>query len=47
VLDLANEFNITWTMLPPLMPANQILATSPHWKKAYSDDIAIIYVRVN
>ncbi len=39
------EFRIDWTLLQKDQAANKILAHLPNWKRVYSDDTAIIFVR--
>ena len=40
-----DEFHIDWTLLQKDLAANKILALLPNWKRVYSDDTAIIFVR--
>jgi hypothetical protein len=40
-----DEFRIDWTLLQKDQAANKILAHLPNWKRVYSDDTAIIFVR--
>lgn len=39
------KYRIDWTMLLKEQPANKLLATLPGWRKAYSDDKTVIFVR--
>ncbi|MDI9848912.1 hypothetical protein QM467_12675 [Rhodoblastus sp. 17X3] len=41
---LANP-KIGWTLLPSVMPANQVLAASPDWRQVFRDDVATVFVR--
>jgi hypothetical protein len=36
---------IGWTLLPTLLPANQVLDASPEWRRVYRDDVASVYAR--
>jgi hypothetical protein len=36
---------IGWTLLPSVMPANQVLAASPDWRQVFRDDVATVFVR--
>jgi hypothetical protein len=36
---------IGWTLLPSVMPANQVLAVSPDWRQVFRDDVATVFVR--
>ena len=41
---LANP-EIGWTLLPTILPANQVLDASPEWRLVYRDDLASVYAR--
>ncbi|MGO9942829.1 MAG: hypothetical protein ACLPIC_08680 [Rhodoblastus sp.] len=41
---LANR-EIGWTLLPTVLPANQVLEASPDWRKVYRDEVASVYAR--
>src|SRR5262249_10162539 len=41
-----SRYEIDWTFLPTKHPINVALALVPHWKLAYSDELATIYRRV-
>lgn len=36
---------IGWTILPTILPANQILDASPDWRRVFRDDVASVYAR--
>lgn len=42
---LLERWHIDWTLLARDTPANKLLARLPGWHQAYSDDLAIIFVR--
>ncbi len=44
---LLDRYGIEWTLLLKDQPANQLLATLPAWRQAYSDDTATIFVRLS
>ena len=41
---LANP-QIGWTLLPTMLPANQVLDASPEWRLVFRDDLASVYAR--
>ncbi len=41
---LANP-SIGWTILPTILPANQVLEASPDWRRVFRDDVASVYAR--
>ncbi|MBS0223188.1 MAG: hypothetical protein JSR91_20855 [Proteobacteria bacterium] len=43
--DVLNEYHVKWTLLSKDLPANKLLAHLPGWHLAYSDDLAMIFVR--
>lgn len=36
---------IGWTLLPTVLPANQVLEASPDWRRVYRDEVATVYAR--
>jgi hypothetical protein len=42
---LLDEYKIDATLLNPQMPAAALLDRLPGWKRAYTDDLAVIHVR--
>lgn len=40
-----DRWSIDWTLLPPELAANQLLARLPGWRRAWGDEAAVIYVR--
>jgi hypothetical protein len=43
---LLDRWTIDWTLLSKDQAANRLLARLPGWRQAYSDDTAVIFVRV-
>lgn len=41
--DMLDEYHVTWTLLHPW--GTKHFDASPHWKRAYEDDVAVIHVR--
>jgi hypothetical protein len=41
---LANR-EIGWTLLPTVLPANQVLEASPDWRRVFRDEVASVYAR--
>lgn len=44
--EMLDRYRIDWTLLPPDLPANKLLARLPGWRQAYADEAAVIFVRV-
>ena len=42
---LLDEYQISWTLLSPKIPANSVLAQLSGWRRLYADDVAVVYVR--
>ncbi len=42
---LLADQSIGWTILPTILPANNILDASPDWRRVFSDDVATVFVR--
>src|SRR5208282_11339 len=40
---LLGNREIGWTLLPTVLPANQVLEASPDWRRVYRDEIASVY----
>ena len=45
MLRLLKEYDIDATLLAPDTPANSLLARLKGWKRAYADDVAVVYLR--
>lgn len=43
---LLADRRIGWTLLPSLLPANEVLAGSPDWRLVFGDETARVYERV-
>jgi hypothetical protein len=43
--DLLANPAIGWTLLPTVLPANEVLDASPQWRRVYRDDVASVYAR--
>ena len=43
--EVLDRYRIDWTLLPPDLPANKLLARLPGWRQAYADEAAVIFVR--
>jgi len=43
--EMLDRYRIDWTLLPPDLPANKLLARLPGWRQAYADEAAVIFVR--
>ncbi|SNB70916.1 hypothetical protein SAMN06265338_10450 [Rhodoblastus acidophilus] len=39
------SYGFQWTLLPPAVPLNKVLATRPEWTRLYGDDFAVVYAR--
>jgi hypothetical protein len=44
-LRLLDEYRIQATLLAPSTPAVGLLDRLPEWKRAYSDDVAVVHMR--
>jgi hypothetical protein len=42
---LANEHNVSWTLLSPRSAAALHFDQSPGWRRVYADDVAVVHVR--
>jgi hypothetical protein len=42
---LFEQYDVAWTLLEPTSPANASLSALPGWRKFYSDDTAVVFVR--
>ena len=42
---LLDQYQITWTLLSPKIPANAVLARLSGWRRLYADEVAVVYVR--
>jgi hypothetical protein len=42
---LADEYKIAWTLLRAQSPAAFHFDHSPHWRKVYADEVAVVHVR--
>jgi hypothetical protein len=42
---LVDKYGVTWTLLRPKSSAMLHFDQSPHWRRVYADDIAVVHVR--
>ena len=45
-LDLLDEYEVDWVLIPPTVPLSQGLALDPRWRLEYEDVVARVYARV-
>jgi hypothetical protein len=45
--DLLGRYDVAWTMLSPETPAVALLDNLPGWRRLYSDDVAVVHVRIS
>jgi hypothetical protein len=43
--ELVDKYGVTWTLLPPKSSAVLHFDQSPHWRRVYADDVAVVHVR--
>jgi hypothetical protein len=43
--DLIKQHDIQWTLLPPGLPAVQLLDRLPNWRRLHSDRVAIVHIK--
>jgi len=43
--ELVNKHGVTWTLLQPKSSAVLHFDQSPHWRRVYADDVAVVHVR--
>jgi hypothetical protein len=43
--ELVDKYWVTWTLLPPKSTAALHFDQSPHWRRVYADDVAVVHVR--
>jgi hypothetical protein len=43
--ELVDKYGVTWTLLPPKSSAMLHFDQSPHWRRVYADDVAVVHVR--
>ncbi len=41
-----NKYKIAWTIFSPTSPVVAVLDLTPGWRRAYTDDIAVVHVRL-
>jgi hypothetical protein len=44
--EVLDAYDIAWTFTRRWEPINQLLALDPDWRRAYEDDVAVVYRRV-
>ena len=42
---LVDKYGVTWTLLRPKSSAVLHFDQSPHWRRVYADDVAVVHVR--
>lgn len=43
---LMDKHKVTWTLLPPTLPAVTLLDRLPEWRRVYADEKAVVHARV-